>query len=67
VGALIGRLPIAALSLSTIILIRHETGSFAIAGVVEASVGIAAAVSLPVQGGWSTATGRPPCSCRPPP
>jgi len=50
VGALIGRLPIAALSLSTIILIRHETGSFAVAGVVEASVGIAAAVSLPVQG-----------------
>jgi MFS family permease len=49
-GALIGRLPIAALSLSTIILVRHETGSFAVAGVVEACVGIAAAVSLPVQG-----------------
>jgi len=49
-GALIGRLPIAALSLSTIILIRHETGSFAVAGVVEAAVGIAAAVSLPIQG-----------------
>jgi MFS family permease len=49
-GALIGRLPIAALSLSTIILVRHETGSFAVAGLVEAGVGIAAAVSLPVQG-----------------
>ena len=49
-GALIGRLPIAALSLSTIILVRHETGSFAVAGAVEAAVGIAAAVSLPVQG-----------------
>ncbi len=49
-GALIGRLPIAALSLATIILVRQETGSFAVAGAVEASVGIAAAVSLPVQG-----------------
>jgi predicted MFS family arabinose efflux permease len=49
-GALIGRLPIAALSLSTILLVRQETGSFAVAGAVEASVGLAAAVSLPVQG-----------------
>ncbi len=49
-GALIGRLPIAALSLATIILVREETGSFAVAGVVEASSAIAAAVSLPVQG-----------------
>ncbi len=49
-GALIGRLPIAALSLSTILMIRHETGSFAIAGAVEASVTLAVAVSFPVQG-----------------
>lgn len=49
-GALIGRLPIAALSLATIILVRQETGSFAVAGVVEACVAIAAAVSLPAQG-----------------
>jgi predicted MFS family arabinose efflux permease len=49
-GALIGRLPIAALSLSTIIMVRHATGSFAIAGAVEASVTIAVAVSFPVQG-----------------
>jgi predicted MFS family arabinose efflux permease len=49
-GALIGRLPIAALSLSTIILVRQETGSFAVAGAVEASIGIAVAISLPVQG-----------------
>jgi MFS family permease len=50
VGALIGRLPIAALSLSMIILIRKETGSFAIAGLVDAAVGLAVAVSLPAQG-----------------
>ena len=49
-GALIGRLPIAALSLATIILVRQETGSFAVAGAVEASVAVAVAVSLPVQG-----------------
>jgi MFS family permease len=49
-GAAIGRLPIAALSLATILLVRKETGSFAIAGVVEAASAIAAAFSLPVQG-----------------
>ncbi len=49
-GSLIGRLPIAALSLATIILVREETGSFAIAGAVEASASIAAVVSLPLQG-----------------
>jgi MFS family permease len=49
-GALVGRLPIAALSLATIILVREETGSFAVAGIVEACAGMAAAVSLPVQG-----------------
>ena len=49
-GALIGRLPIAALSLSTIIMVRHATGSFAIAGAVEASVTLAVAVSFPVRG-----------------
>jgi MFS family permease len=49
-GALIGRLPIAALSLSTILLVRQETGSFAVAGAVEACVATAVAVSLPVQG-----------------
>jgi MFS family permease len=50
IGALIGRLPIAALSLATIILVRTETDSFAVAGLVEACAGIAAAISLPVQG-----------------
>jgi hypothetical protein len=49
-GAAIGRLPIAGLSLATILLIRGETGSFAIAGAVEAAFAIAGAGSLPVQG-----------------
>jgi MFS family permease len=49
-GTLISRLPIAALSLATIIFVRQETGSFAIAGAVEAATGLAAAASLPVQG-----------------
>jgi hypothetical protein len=50
VGVVIGRLPIAALSLATILLVRAETGSFAVAGAVEACFAVAAAVSLPVQG-----------------
>lgn len=49
-GAGVGRLPIAGLSLATILLIREETNSFAIAGVVEAASAIAAAFSLPIQG-----------------
>ena len=50
IGSMIGRLPIAALSLATVLMIRHATGSFAIAGAVEAAFAIAAAISLPVQG-----------------
>jgi Major Facilitator Superfamily len=58
-GVLIGRLPIAALSLSTILLVRQETGSFAVAGAIEACVAIAAAVSLPVQGRLVDRLGQP--------
>jgi hypothetical protein len=50
VGVAIGRLPIASLSLATLLLVRAETGSFAVAGVVEACIALATAVSLPVQG-----------------
>jgi MFS family permease len=50
IGSVIGRLPIAALSLATVLMIRHATGSFAIAGAVEACFAIAGAISLPVQG-----------------
>jgi hypothetical protein len=40
-GAGVGRLPIAGLSLATILLVRAETDSFAIAGIVEAASAIA--------------------------
>ena len=50
VGAGVGRLPIAGLSLATILLVHAETNSFAIAGVVEAASAIAAGFSLPIQG-----------------
>jgi MFS family permease len=46
----IDRIPIASLSLATILLIHAETGSFATAGIVEAGFAIATAVTLPVQG-----------------
>ena len=49
VGVVIGRLPIAGLSLATILLVRGETGSFAIAGLVEAAFALASALSLPPQ------------------
>jgi predicted MFS family arabinose efflux permease len=49
-GVVVGRLPIAAMSLATVLLIRHETGSFAVAGAVEACIAVATAASLPLQG-----------------
>jgi Major Facilitator Superfamily len=49
-GTTIGRLSIAAQPLSTILLIKGSTGSFAAAGLVEACYSLAAAGSLPVQG-----------------
>jgi predicted MFS family arabinose efflux permease len=49
-GTAIDRLPVASMSLATILLVRAETGSFATAGLVEAAFGIATAISLPVQG-----------------
>jgi MFS family permease len=49
-GIIVGRLPIGALSLATVLLVRHETGSFAIAGAVEACIGVAMAASMPIQG-----------------
>jgi MFS family permease len=49
-GAAIDRIPIAATALATILLVHGETGSFAIAGVVEAAFAIATAASLPMQG-----------------
>jgi predicted MFS family arabinose efflux permease len=49
-GVIVGRLPIAGMSLATVLLLRHETGSFAVAGAVEACIAIAMAASLPAQG-----------------
>src|SRR5215208_5149870 len=49
-GTAIDRIPIASLSLATILLVRAETGSFATAGAVEAAVAVAIAISLPAQG-----------------
>ena len=49
-GIIVGRLPIAGLSLATVLLVRHETGSFAVAGAVEACIALAMAASLPIQG-----------------
>jgi MFS family permease len=49
-GVTIGRLSIAAQPLSTILLVKASTGSFAAAGLVEACYSLAAAGSLPVQG-----------------
>jgi predicted MFS family arabinose efflux permease len=49
-GVFIGRLPIAAESIAAVLFIKAETGSFAIAGAVEACTALAAAVSLPLQG-----------------
>src|SRR4051812_49798623 len=46
----VDRIPIASLSLATILLIHAETGSFRTAGIVEATFAIAPAVSLPAQG-----------------
>jgi hypothetical protein len=49
-GVTIGRLPIAAQSLATLLLLRDETGSFAVAGAVAACIAVATAASLPIQG-----------------
>ena len=48
VGTALGRIPIASMSLSMILLVRAETGSFAVAGIVQAAFAIATATSLPV-------------------
>jgi hypothetical protein len=49
-GVIIGRLSIAAEPLSTVLMIRGTSGSFAVAGAVLGAYSIAAAISLPVQG-----------------
>jgi MFS family permease len=50
IGAVIDRIPIAGMSLAMILLVRAETGSFAVAGIVQAAFAIATGISLPIQG-----------------
>jgi MFS family permease len=49
-GAVIGRLPFAAESLTVLLLVQGVTGSFADAGLVNACYSIGAAAGLPTQG-----------------
>jgi MFS family permease len=60
IGAVIDRVPIAGMSLAMILLVRIETGSFVIAGVVEAAFAIATAISLPIQGRLIDRLGQTP-------
>jgi MFS family permease len=60
IGAVIDRVPIAGMSLAMILRVRIETGSFAIAGVVEAAFAIATAISLPIQGRLIDRLGQTP-------
>jgi MFS family permease len=50
VAAFVGRLPIGMMSLSIILLVSEETGSYATAGAVAATQALAGAVSSPVLG-----------------
>jgi hypothetical protein len=49
-GVVVGRLPIAAMSLATVLLLRHETGSCGGAGAGAGGIALATAASLPLQG-----------------
>ena len=50
VSVLIGRLPIGIFSLAIVLLVRHETGSFAQAGIASAAWALGAGVVAPLQG-----------------
>jgi MFS family permease len=49
-GALLARLPIAMVGLSLLLYVQHETGSFAVAGLVSAGVLIGVATGSVIQG-----------------
>jgi hypothetical protein len=59
-GVTVNRLAIAALPLSTVLLVRGSTGSFAVAGLVQACYSVAAAISLPIQGRLIDRIGQTP-------
>ena len=59
VGSLIGRLPLASEGLAILFLVRHVTGSFADAGLVEAFALVGVGIGLPVQGRLVDRLGQP--------
>jgi MFS family permease len=60
VGAIIGRLPFAAEAFATLLLVKSATGSFAQAGLVNASYTLAVAATMPVQGRIIDRVGQTP-------
>ena len=59
ISVLIGRLPIGIFSLAILLLVRHETGSFAQAGVASAAWALGAGVVAPLQGRLVDRFGQP--------
>jgi len=49
-SSLLGRLPIGATSLAILLLVRHETGSFGLAGITVGAFAITGAIAAPIQG-----------------
>lgn len=49
-SSLLGRLPIGATSLAILLLVRHETGSFGLAGITVGAFALTGAIAAPIQG-----------------
>ena len=60
VAAFVGRLPIGMMSLSIVLLVSQETGSYATAGAVAASQALAGAISSPLLGRLIDRVGQTP-------
>jgi MFS family permease len=64
--ALLGRLPLGIFSLATVLVVRHETGSFAAAGLASAALALGAGIVAPLQGRLVDRLGQPvvllPCA-----
>lgn len=50
VAALVGRIPIGILALAIVLFVRHQTGSFATAGIVDAGFALCSGITAPLQG-----------------
>lgn len=59
VSVLVGRIPIGIFSLAIVLLVRHETGSFAQAGIASAAWALGAGVVAPLQGRLVDRFGQP--------